>query len=503
MPAEPATLSELAALVQGRVVDRGGNGTDTVVDDLVHDSRAAGPGIGFVAIPGFRVDGHEFAPAALAAGAAALVLERELDLDCPQLLVASTREALGPLASRLWGHPSRHLALAGVTGTNGKTTITYLLESIAHSAGLGAGVVGTTGARVLGVQLPLERTTPEADDLQRLLARMVDAGVEVAAVEVSSHALTLSRVEGVRFAVAAFTNLTQDHLDFHGGMEEYFLAKLRLFDPERSERAVVWVDDVYGARVAGSVRIPVSTVALGSDATVTAASVEESWEGIRFSLVVPEGRVEVSLPLCGRFNLANALVAAAAARELGIDLATVASGLSTVLPVPGRFERVVAGQPFEVVVDYAHTPAGIEAAIAAARPLASGRVVVVVGAGGDRDRAKRPLMGAAAAQADVAVITSDNPRSEDPERIIRQVTSGASGTAAVVLVEPDRRTAIRLALQDAGPGDAVLILGKGHESGQEVDGVIHPFDDQQVAGEEIAGLGRTRDPAPSGEGGVA
>jgi len=392
---------------------------------------------------------------------------------------------MGPVAARVHGDPSHHLRLVGVTGTNGKTTTCHLVESIAAAAGLVPAVVGTVGARLAGEEVPVARTTPEAADFQRLLARMVSARVEVAAVEVSSHALTLGRVAGSRFAVAAFTNLSQDHLDFHADMEDYFLAKASLFTTGLADQAVIWVDDPYGARLAGATALPVVRVGRSAGAEVTASGVELRLDGSAFLLSVPGGSVPVGLRLAGDFNVANALLAAGIATALGIGPDTIAAGIGALARVPGRFEIVATGKDCTVVVDYAHTPDGVAAVIGTARSLVGeGRVIAVVGAGGDRDRAKRPLMGAAAAAADLAVITSDNPRSEDPAGIIREVLAGTAGGRAEIRVEADRRLAIRGALKAATAGDVVLILGKGHETGQQFADRTLPFDDREVAREE-------------------
>jgi UDP-N-acetylmuramoyl-L-alanyl-D-glutamate--2,6-diaminopimelate ligase len=481
MPPEPVTLGELAALTGGRVI----GDPATPVVEVAHDSRAAGPGVLFVAVRGFTIDGHRFVAQARAAGSPAVCVEEDPGDGGPALVVPNTRAAMGPMAARVHGDPSHHLRLVGVTGTNGKTTTCHLVEAIAAAAGLVPAVVGTVGARLAGVEVPVARTTPEAADFQRLLARMVSARVQVAAVEVSSHALALGRVAGSRFAVAAFTNLSQDHLDFHADMEDYFRAKASLFRPDLAAQAVIWVDDPYGERLAGATPLPVVRAGRSPGAEVTASAVELRLDGSAFVLSVPGGRVPVRLRLAGDFNVANALLAAGIATALGIGPDTIAAGIGALARVPGRFEVVATGKDCTVVVDYAHTPDGVAAVIGTARSLVGrGRVIAVVGAGGDRDRAKRPLMGAAAAAADLAVITSDNPRSEDPAAIIREVLAGTAGGRAEVRVEADRRLAIRGALQAASAGDVVLILGKGHETGQQFADRTLPFDDREVAREE-------------------
>jgi len=458
------------------------------VRDVTHDSRQAGPGTLFVAIPGATHDGHDYVPAAVAAGSPAVMVEREVDTAAAQLVVEETRPAMAPVAAEVYGHPSRRLSLVGVTGTNGKTTVTHMVEAIAAAAGRCAGLIGTVHTRVGHTNIPNTRTTPESSDFQRLLASMVDLGADVVAAEVSSHALEMHRVDATRFSVAAFTNLSQDHLDFHGDMDRYFAAKARLFEPERSEKAVVWVDDPAGRRLLDLLEIPVVTVGEGGE--VYAGGIEVGIAGSRYRLHCPEGEADVLLPLGGGFNVDNSLIAAACAHALGVPLDDVVAGLGAFSGVPGRFEVVSGDDPIRVVVDYAHTPAGIASAIATIRglppgQLESGRIIVVFGAGGDRDRAKRGQMGAAAAGADVVVITSDNPRSEDPEAIIDEVLAGVERPERF-LRQADRRQAIQAAVDLAADGDVVLILGRGHERGQEVAGRSFPFDDRQVSREALA-----------------
>ncbi|NOY55028.1 MAG: UDP-N-acetylmuramoyl-L-alanyl-D-glutamate--2,6-diaminopimelate ligase [Actinobacteria bacterium] len=478
MPPESATLYALAAHVGGRVV-----GSDALIEDVEHDSRHVRPGSLFVAIRGFRTDGHQFVDAAVAAGAEAVCVEHPVQVPVPQLIVGETRAALGPLAAAVHGYPAREMAVVGVTGTNGKTTVTYFLDTILRSAGVRSALIGTIGARIGTETIPLERTTPEASELQRLLARMRDERVQAVAMEVSSHSLVLHRVDGTVFRVAAFTNLTQDHLDFHQDMDTYFNAKAQLFSPTKAEEAVIFIDDPYGARLARSTELPITTVGFGIDADIRAVSVHSDAALSSFTLVGAEGRFAVDLRIGGVFNVANALVAAGCARSVGISMDEIASGLRNVEPVHGRFEIVSGDHPVAVIVDYAHTPDGIEAAIDAARGAVPGRVIVVFGAGGDRDHGKRPLMGAAASSADIVVITNDNPRSEDPAAIADQVASGMNGSEA--LINLDRRSAIFEAVRVAEPGDIVLILGKGHERVQEFADRTVPFDDREVAREAL------------------
>ena len=473
------TLDSLARLVGGTVRGDGG----TLVHDVTHDSRQAGPGWLFAAVRGFTTDGHRYVADAVAAGAAAVCVEDAAAASgLPAIVVASVRDALGPMAAAIHGHPSESLRVVGVTGTNGKTTTTHMIESIATAAGIQQALIGTVGARINGEPVPVARTTPEATDFQRMLASMASVGVDVAAVEVSSHALALGRVAGTRFSIGAFTNLSQDHLDFHADMEDYLAAKARLF--ELSDLAVVWVDDPAGLRVAEGVSIPVVRVAIEADADVRGTPITVGRDGSTFHAAGPGGGARIHLSLPGRFNMANALVASACANALGISWDTIADGFGRLGSISGRFEVVDTRRPCTVVVDYAHTPEGVATVVAAARELAgAGRVIAVVGAGGDRDRHKRPLMGAAAATADLAVITTDNPRSEDPQRIADDVAEGAGPDA---IVEVDRRQAIRRALDEAGDDDIVLILGKGHEQSQEIAGELVPFDDRVVAREEAA-----------------
>ncbi len=470
----------------------------TEIASVTHNSRAVGPGDLFCCVPGSTADGHDHAPAAVAAGAAALLVERPLGLGVAEVQVASVRAAMGPVAANAWDRPSTKVAVLGVTGTNGKTTTTYLLEAIARAAGIRPGVIGTIGARIDGEPVPGERTTPEATELQALLARMVEAGVGLAAIEVSSHALVMHRVDGTRFAAACFTNLSHDHLDFHASLEDYFEAKALLFDPARTDAAAANLDDPHGAEIARRAEAAgLAVLGFGLEAPAAVVRVEAldaRPDGNRFRLVSPYGSADVASPLVGPFNASNALAAAATALAAGLDVDSVAAGLSAPVIVPGRMERIEAGQPFPVLVDYAHTPDGLEQVLRAARRLVDerdGRLVVVFGCGGDRDRAKRPAMGKAAATlADVLVVTSDNPRSEDPQAIIDEVVAGVpSGVHPIV--EPDRRAAVALALADRRRGDVVVVAGKGHESGQTAGGVTVPFDDRVVAREELARLGRS------------
>ncbi|HEY6568393.1 MAG TPA: UDP-N-acetylmuramoyl-L-alanyl-D-glutamate--2,6-diaminopimelate ligase [Actinomycetota bacterium] len=459
---------------------------DTEVSDVALDSRTVGPGALFFCVPGAVTDGHDFAASAIEAGASALVVERWLDLDVPQALVPSVRSAMGPMSAVAFGDPARAMTMLGITGTNGKTTTTYLMEAILRAGGLRSGVIGTNGARVDGEPVPLARTTPEAPDLHRLLARMRDAGVRGVAMEVSSHALAQERVGGVVFDAVAFTNLSRDHLDYHSSMEDYFEAKAALFTPEHAHVGAVNVDDPFGRRLAEAPTIPLSSFAIDREADLRATEVVATTDGLSFRI----GERRLTSNLRGRFNVSNCLAAIALARRIGMDDGVSAAGIEAVREVPGRVEPIDAGQGFLVVVDYAHTPDSIHTVLQAARPLTSGRLFIVFGCGGDRDRDKRPLMGrAATAGADLTVLTSDNPRSEDPMSIIAQIEAGAVQGGGDYVVEPDRRLAIRLALGQARPGDMVVIAGKGHEPYQVIGDTIEGFDDRQVAREELLALG--------------
>ena len=434
------------------------------VRDLAYDARAVTPGALFFAVPGERVDGHDFAPEAVERGAVALVVERALDLTVPQVVVRDGRAAMAPAADTFYGEPTRELEVVGVTGTSGKTTTSFLLFAILAAAGRRPGLLGTVEARVGGERRGVVRTTPEAIDLQRVFREMLDAGDRSCAMEASSHASVLHRLDRVRFAALVFTNLSQDHLDFHGDMESYFEAKRRLFLAQPRPIAVVNVGDDYGRRLA-----------------------QELPKAITFSAADASRLDGIELRLRGRFNVENALGALHAARALGIGDEAIRQGLESVRGVPGRFESVDAGQPFHVIVDYAHKPDALENVLRAARDLAAGnRVVCVVGAGGDRDRGKRAVMGRLASQlADIVIVTSDNPRNEDPGAIAAEIVSGAEGAAEVEL---DRAAAIGRAVELAEPGDVVLVAGKGAEQGQEFADRTVPFDDREAAKEALKRL---------------
>jgi UDP-N-acetylmuramoyl-L-alanyl-D-glutamate--2,6-diaminopimelate ligase len=460
------------------------------VSDLAYDSRKTAPGTLFFCIPGEKADGREFAPAAVEAGAVALVVERELEAEVPQVVVADARAAMAPVAARFWGDPTAELRVVGVTGTNGKTTTAFLVREILETAGVQCGLLGTVKQVVGGAEEQAERTTPEAIDLQAAFRRMLDGGDRVCAMEVSSHALALHRADAIHFEVAVFTNLSRDHLDFHADMGDYFQSKRRLFAAE-PRKAVVNVDDEYGDRLATEFDCVGFSVE-GWDADFVARDIAYDAGGSSFTVAGSGGETRVRTSLPGHFNVANALAAFAAATQLGVEPEAAAAGLAQAPPPPGRFEPIDEGQPFAVLVDYAHTPDSLENLLRAARRLTEGRLISVFGAGGDRDRGKRPDMGRAGAElSDLAIVTSDNPRSERPEAIVEEVLGGIEDRAGVE-VEPDRRAAIELALAEAEAGDTVVIAGKGHEQGQEFeDGRKVPFDDREVARE---GLRRLVDP---------
>ncbi|MEP7059859.1 MAG: UDP-N-acetylmuramoyl-L-alanyl-D-glutamate--2,6-diaminopimelate ligase [Actinomycetota bacterium] len=475
---------DLAAAVPGVVLF---GDPEVRIEDASCDSREVAPGSVFFCIRGEHADGHAFAGAAVAAGAVAVVADHRLEgLAVPQLLAQGVREAAGPIAAEIFSHPARTFTIAGFTGTNGKTTCTYLMGSVFAAAGLTPGRIGTTGAWIDTDPVPIPRTTPEAPDLQRLLARMRTCGVRAVAMEVSSHALEQHRVGGFAMDVAVFTNLSQDHLDFHADMEHYFRAKARLFTPPHALTAVVNIDDAYGRRLIGEAGVPVTTVGVDSaDADLRARDVRVDAGGIGFRV----DDLTIRSNLLGSFNVINCLEVVAAARRLGIAEDAIAEGIEALEGVPGRVESLDLGQGFLAVVDYAHTPDSIHSVLRAMRPLVSGKLICVFGCGGDRDRAKRPLMGAAAvSDADLTVITSDNPRSEDPLEIIRQIEIGAIAGPGAFTVEVDRRAAIKLALRSAVPGDGVVIAGKGHEAYQEVRGEMLSFDDREIARTELVAL---------------
>ncbi|HMM49254.1 MAG TPA: UDP-N-acetylmuramoyl-L-alanyl-D-glutamate--2,6-diaminopimelate ligase [Miltoncostaeaceae bacterium] len=466
----------------------------TPVTALTQHADRVAPGAVVCAVPGTRHDGHDFVPAAVAAGAGAVLVERELpDPGVPQVLVPDARLALALAAARWFGDPARSLNVVGITGTNGKTTCAFLIAAMLAAAGRPCGLIGTIETRVGGRARPAERTTPDPLAVQALLDQMRRAGDRACAMEVSSHALVQRRVAGVPFAAALFTNLSRDHLDYHGDFDDYFAAKRRLFLPDPAAGVDVAppgatnLDDEYGRRLADE--CGALGYAIDHPAPVRPTRIVDLTDGIRATVATPRGPLEVRSPLRGRFNLENLLGAVAVGELLGVAHDAVAAGLAAVAGVPGRFEAVDAGQPFPLIVDYAHTPDSLRNVLVTARELVrGGRLIVVVGCGGDRDRGKRPQMAAVAvACADLAVFTSDNPRGEDPEAIIADMLAGIDSSRDDHRVQIDRRAAIAHAIGLAGAGDVVVVAGKGHEQGQERSGVVTPFDDRAVAREIVAG----------------
>ena len=477
---------------------------DPTLLGITQDSHGVHPGDLYLARPGLHAHGAAFADEAVRAGAVAVLTDAAggdlaSDVAVPVVVVSDARAVAGPVAAWVYGDPSAGLRLIGVTGTNGKTTTSYLVDAALHAAGEITGMVGTVETRIAGEHVPSVRTTPEATDLHSLFAVMRERGVTWAVMEVSSHALALGRVDGTTYDVAVFTNLTQDHLDFHPDLESYFEAKALLFGADRSRHAVVNADDEHGVVLADRLRAagrPVVTYSVsGAPADWRAVDIVAGPAGSTFRVVGPDGvdvAAEVGLP--GTFNVSNALAAVTAVVVAGLDIESAVRGIAAQAGVPGRMERIDVGQPFAAIVDYAHTPDAVATLLSTLREVTSGRLIVVLGAGGDRDRSKRPLMGAAAATgADIAVLTSDNPRSEDPLDILAAVEQGArdAGGGAELLVELDRRRAIAAAVALARAGDTLVVAGRGHEAGQEQAGVVHPFDDRAVLADALRLTGST------------
>ena len=493
----------LQALPDARLISKGGD-RETEIHHLAADSRQVKQGSLFVAIRGRHSDGHAFLPGAVERGAAAVVVEEAaarpgLSTPIPIIEVKDSRIALARLAERFYDHPSSRLGLVGVTGTNGKTTVTCLIQSILQAAGHRAGLFGTLVYDLAGERLPSTHTTPESHLLQQLLARLVEKGADYAVMEVSSHALALNRVEGCEFDLAVFTNLTRDHLDFHHTMEDYFESKRRLFSdlirsPKKSrpKRAVINRDDPWGRRLIETIEAPVWTYGLEGRADLAANDLRSRLEGLAFTAVTPIGSFPVRSALVGRYNVYNLLAAIGAAIHLEIPPDRIRQGIASLSGVPGRFERLDSGRGFSVIVDYAHTEDALDRLLRAVSELTSGRVITVFGCGGDRDSGKRAPMGRAAARfSDMVMITSDNPRSEDPVRIMDAVTVGVREGSAQKkspvewMAVPDRREAIERALDLAHPGDSVVLAGKGHEEYQIIGDRTIPFNDRQVAGDWI------------------
>ena len=490
----PRSLRELATEIGATVVAAPGEAggaalAETFVTGISQDSRAIVRGDLYLARPGERAHGAAFSSEAAAAGAAAVLTDAAGVAGAgacglPILVVADPRAVAGIAASAVYGHPVDALRTFAVTGTNGKTTTSFLVEGGLRAAGAVTGLIGTIETRVAGERLPSVRTTPEATELHALFAVLRERGATAVAMEVSSHALSLGRVDGVVFDVAGFTNLTQDHLDFHANLEDYYAAKASLFTPAHSLAGVANGDDSYGRRLAASAGVPMTTYGLGADLAWRAEDVHLGPTGSTFTIHPPAGPAfAAAVQLPGGFNVSNAVLAIALLVTGGVDLATAVRGVREVDGVPGRMERVDVGQSYLAIVDYAHSPDAVDTLLAALRPMTRGRIIAVLGCGGDRDRGKRPLMGAALARgADVAVLTSDNPRSEDPAAILAQMSEGAAGVGgrAEVHLEIDRALAVAYAVSLARPGDTVVVAGKGHEQGQDIGGVVTAFDDRDV-----------------------
>ena len=486
-------LNDLTRAVPGAQLAPPDATADTVdVAAIRYRSGDVTQGDAFACLVGSRSDGHEYAADAVSRGASALVVQRPLHLDVPQVVVPDSRVAMALMAALLEGDPSAHMTVVGITGTNGKTTSAYLAHSVLQAAGMPCGVIGTVELRVGGESSVPTHTTPESVEIQALLARMRAAGDTACAMEVSSHALHQHRVAGLQFAAAIFTNLTRDHLDYHGDEESYFQAKRLLFhrpaDEGPNPPGAVNLDDAAGRRLASELPLLGYSVDR-DDADVVPTALHMGSSGFTATVRTPRGPIDIASPLRGRFNVENVLGVVAVGELLGLPHDAVARGIADVRGVPGRLEPIEMGQAFQVLVDYAHTPDSLENVLHTTRELAgSGRVIVLFGCGGDRDTGKRPQMGAIGrAMSDICIVTSDNPRSEDPAVIIDQIVQGASSGPAELVVQADRRAAIALAIDAAEPGDVVLIAGKGHESGQEVAGVVTPFDDRDVA-REVLGM---------------
>lgn len=489
-PLTPANkkLSECARFLEIKIE---GDGT---VKGISSNSRDLQAGEIFAALPGEKFHGARFASDAASRGSIAILTDaegsrliKEAGLNLPILTVDNPRALLGPLASFIYGNPSKAMKIVGVTGTNGKTTTTHLLFQIFRAAGLSAGLIGTVGNQIDGEQFPATHTTPESDELQRIFAVMAERGVQAAAIEVSSHALAQYRVDGTRFATVGFTNLTQDHLDYHGTMENYFAAKSRLFGRDFASQGSIVIDGAFGKKLSEISPFKTKSVSRGKERADWHLSEAIPYEmGYKVSISGPDGiSIQGEIPLFGDHNLENALLAISLAHQCGISVHDIKSALPTLRGAPGRLERIDRGQGFIALVDYAHTPDAVRRILSTARNLTKGKVIAVLGCGGDRDSSKRPLMGAALTEgADIPIFTSDNPRSEDPMKIIREMTQGValSHDARVIV---DRREAINEGVRCALEGDVLIVLGKGHETGQEISGTKHPFDDRIVLSELI------------------
>lgn len=473
----------LSELIRGTSITL--RGADTDVTDIGYNSRKVVPGSVFCCIVGLNFDGHNFAEQAVANGAAALLVERELPIDVPQLVTDDARKGMALISAAFFGHPEQKMRLVGVTGTNGKTTTTYMVKSIAEQAGMKVGIIGTIRNMIGTESLYTERTTPESVDLYRLLALMAERSVDLVVMEVSSHALDQNRVYGLPFAVGLFTNLTQDHLDYHKTFENYLQAKKKLF--YASKQAVINADDPYSARISEGLGCPVTTFGVRDKADIAGSNIDITTRGVVFDLHTPSGDIRIDLPIPGLFSVFNAMGSVGAALALGLSLQQIKAGLEIMTSVSGRLESVPTGRDFSVFIDYAHTPDALENVLKTVREFAKARILCVFGCGGDRDRAKRPIMGEIGGRySDFAIITSDNPRSEEPMSIIESIEEGIRRTGTHYTVIENRRDAIRYALVEAKADDIVLIAGKGHENYQEINGKRYHFDDKETVKELLA-----------------
>ncbi len=473
-----ANLPEMTGRTSKRDVD---------IETLTADSRQQCKNGLFFCIRGAKADAHDFAPQAIENGCRALVVERALPLSCPQIIVTDVRAAMARMAAAFYGHPERRLKLIGITGTKGKTTTTYLLKSILEQAGMACGIIGTTGCIAGKTKLPSKLTTPDPIEMFSILSIMANAGVEVVCMEVSAHALFLRKLEGVVFEAAAYTNLSQDHLDFFGTMENYFQAKKLLFRDGMVKNAALNVDEETTGRILGDISCPMLTYGISSKADVFARDIEITESGVSFTLSLRDlHSARVHLLLTGMFNVYNALAAASLSMILGASLENIRKGLESVVSVPGRVEMLKTETPYRVILDYSHSPDALENILHTVREFCRGRIILVFGCGGDRDKGKRPMMGEIAGRlADYSILTSDNPRFEDPMAILSAIEEGIRPTGAAYEVIENRRAAIRQAMEMAVGGDIVVLAGKGHETYQDIQGVKHPFDEKVVVAEVL------------------
>lgn len=463
---------------------------DTEVLSLSADSRKIEQGALFFCIRGIRVDAHEFAPQAIKAGAAALVVERELDVDVAQIVVSDARLAMNYIAQAFYGHPARSMKMVGITGTKGKSTTCFLIKSILQKAGYKVGLIGTIMTMIGERRLPADLTTPDPIELQRLLREMADEGVDIVTMEVSAHALALNKLDGIVYDAVAFTNLSHDHLDFFGTPEKYFAAKCRLLTPEFARYALINGDDEHAASIADDLKLPHERFAIREKANIYAGNIEFDPRGLSFTLHFHKRyELDIDLQLSGLFNVYNSLCAAAVCDALGVKPRFIKEGLEAVANVPGRMEVLDTGTPYQVILDYAHSPDALDNVLRAVRQFTKGRLIAVFGCGGNRDKEKRPIMGRIGADlADYCVLTSDNPRGEDPMAILAAIEEGARPEGKPYSVIENRREAIRHAMSIARDGDVVVLAGKGHETYQEIMGEKHPFDEKVVVQELLAEL---------------